>query len=265
MMRILWLMILLLLAGCAGNSLRQPPQPQVGETLTSAADAKPSDARTRAKAHTDLGMAYYQGSKMATALQEARIALQADAGYAPAYNLLGLVHMYLGEDADAETSFRRALELAPGDPDANNHYGWFLCLKGREKEGISHLMTAVRNPLYPTPTKPYTNAGLCALRLKDDAAAEDYFKKAVTADQGNNQALYHLADLSYRRGDYRDAQRYIAAVNEQMEPNAESLWLALRVERKLGDLQAEAKYANQLRRNFVGSKEYQALTQGRFE
>ena len=265
MKRILWLMTLLLVAGCSGNPLRQPSQPQVGESLPSSADAKPGDARTRAKAHTDLGMAYYQGSNMATALQEARVALQADSEYAPAYNLLGLVQMYLGETAEAETSFRRSLGIAPGDPDANNHYGWFLCLNGREKEGIAHLMTAVRNPLYQTPTRPYTNAGLCSLRLKDEAAAEDYFKKAVIADQRNNQALYHLANLSYKRGDYRNAQRFIGAVNEQMEPNAESLWLALRVERKLGDLQAEAKYANQLRRNFVGSKEYQAMTQGRFE
>lgn len=265
MKRVFWLLAILLVAGCARDLMHQTPQPQKGETLPSNADAKPSDARTRAKAHTDLGMAYYQGSKMATALQEARIALQADPGYAPAYNLLGLVHMYLGENPEAATAFQRALAIEPDDPDANNHYGWFLCITGREKEGISHLMTAVKDPLYPTPTKPYTNAGLCSLRLKDDAAAEAYFKKAVIADQGNNQALYHLANLSYKRGDYRDAKRFIVVVNEQMEPNAESLWLAVRIERKLGDLQAEAKYANQLRRNFVGTKEYQALTQGRFE
>jgi type IV pilus assembly protein PilF len=41
--------------------------------------------------------------------------------------------------------------------------------------------------------------------------------------------------------------------------------LALLIERKLGNHEAEAKYANQLRRNFAGSKEQQALTEGRFE
>lgn len=234
----------------------QPPvsqQPAVGE------------AQTRAKAHTDLGAAYFGTGRVAIALEESNKALDADPNYAPAYNLRGSIHMYLLEHRQAEESFRKAMNLAPGDPETNNNYGWFLCTQGREKEGIEHLMTSVKNPLYATPTKPYTNAGLCSLRLKDDAAAEEYFKRAVVADGRNVQAMYHLADLNYKRGNYYDAQNLIKAVNDQQQPNAESLWLALRIERKLGDRVAEAKYASQLRRNFSGSKEQQLLSRGQYE
>jgi type IV pilus assembly protein PilF len=264
-MRLAILLAATLLAGCAQfNALRLPPQPQVAESLPGP-DAKPGDPRARAKAHTELGLLYYQGAQMGVALQEAQIAIAADADFAPAYNLLGLIHMYLGENAEAETAFRRALALAPADSDANNHYGWFLCSNGREREGIGHLLTAVKNPLYATPSKPYTNAGLCSLLLKDDTAAEGYFRKAVVADSGNNQAIFHLAQLAFRRGQLDEAKRLIGVVNEQMEPNAESLWLALRIERKLGDRVAEAKYANQLRRGFAGSPQHQALVEGRYE
>jgi type IV pilus assembly protein PilF len=43
------------------------------------------------------------------------------------------------------------------------------------------------------------------------------------------------------------------------------LWLWLRVERKLGDRNAEASYAAQLRRSFPDSKEASALLAGRYE
>lgn len=263
-MRRVLLLAAALLAGCGQNPLRLPPQPQVVETLPTR-DSKPADARSRAKAHADLGMVYYQSARMGVALQEARLALDADPGYAPAHDLLGLIYMYLGETAEAESAFRKAVSIAPGDSDANNHYGWFLCTQGREKEGIGYLVTAVKNPLYTTPTKAYTNAGLCSLRIQDDAAAEGYFRKAAVADPGNNQAIYHLASLAYRQGRLDEARRLIGAVHQQMTPNAESLWLAVRIERKLGDRLAETRHANQLRREFAGSPEYQALVEGRFD
>jgi type IV pilus assembly protein PilF len=250
------------LAGCASEGSK--PVPRLAEAPVSQ-QAPVGDARTRAKAHTELGRLYYQGGRMAVAMEEARIAIDADAAYAPAYNLLGMVHMSLKETAPAEAAFRRALSHAPGDPEINNSYGWFLCQAGREKESFDYFLAASRNPLYEAPTRPYTNAGLCALRLGDNAAAEDYFRQAVRADPGNTQALFHVANLSYRRGEFEEARRYIDAVHGRIEPTAESLWLALRIERKLGNKPAETRYANQLRREFAGSKEQQALGLGLYE
>jgi type IV pilus assembly protein PilF len=48
-------------------------------------------------------------------------------------------------------------------------------------------------------------------------------------------------------------------------PSAESLWLALRVERKSGQRVAEQSYATQLRRRFPGSDEYRKLQRGEFD
>jgi len=57
----------------------------------------------------------------------------------------------------------------------------------------------------------------------------------------------------------------VTRYNRIVEPTAESLWLALRVERKLGERGAESSYANQLRRRFAASREYQQLQRGEYD
>ena len=57
----------------------------------------------------------------------------------------------------------------------------------------------------------------------------------------------------------------VARHNKLVTPSSESLWLALRIERKLGDRPAEQSYANQLRRRFPESREYQALVRGQYD
>lgn len=219
----------------------------------------------RARVHTELGSAYFQAGRMAVALDEAESAVQADPKYAPAYNLRGLIHMYLRENTQARLSFEKALALAPGDAETSNNFGWFLCQNGQVKDSFPHFMKAVKDPLYPTPTRPWYNAGMCALMDKDEDGAADYFLKAVMADRGNAQALYRLSELRYKRGNLFDAQRFIAEVLRIAQPDPAALWLAVRIERKLGNRSAETGFANQLRWKFQGTPEYQAMIQGKFE
>lgn len=236
-----------------------------GGTSLSDSGSAGSASENRARVHTELGLAYFQAGRMAVALDEGGVALAADPKYAPAYNLLGLVHMFLRETAKARMNFEKGLSLAPGDPEINNNYGWFLCQSGQVREALPYFMVAVKNPLYQTPTKPYFNAGLCALKIQDDEAAEDYFSKAVMADAQNVQAIYRLAELRYRHGKLFDAQRLIQEVLRISQPDPAAIWLALRIERKLGNRSAETGFANQLRWKFQGTPEYQAMTQGKFE
>lgn len=222
-------------------------------------------AANRAKLHVELGQAYLEGGRMAVALEEANTAISADASYAPAYNLLGLVYMFLRESELAGENFQKALRLAPNDPDYSNNYGWFLCQEGKEKESFPYFLAAVRNPLYPTPTRPYYNAGICALRLKDTKLAEDYFMRALARDPRNMKALYQVADLRYRAGNYLEARQMVGDVLAQSEADPAPIWLALRIERRLGNREEELVYARQLRSKFAGSPQHQAMMQGKFE
>jgi type IV pilus assembly protein PilF len=252
--------LLLELTACAGNA------PRTGKEAEQPISLQPATGTDRrAKVHTELGGMYLGDGRFATALEEARSAIDADPNYAPAYNLLGLVHMYLHENALAEQNFDRALRLAPGDPEINNNFGWFLCQADQPKRSIAYFQAAIANPLYETPAKPLVNAGVCSLKLQDDAAAEGYLTKALRIDNANGTALYWLADIQYRHNHLSEAQSRIDALHHNTEPNAASAWLALRIARKLGDRDEESRYFGLLRRKFADSQEYRKLSRGQFE
>jgi len=255
------LSLAILLAGCTATG------PGSGQGAQQAVSAQPagSEQQQRAKVHTELGSLYMLDGRSAIALEEARIALSVDPNYAPAHNLLGLTHMALNEPRLAEDAFEKALRLAPGDPEISNNFGWFLCQSGREQRSIAYFMAAAKNPLYTMPTKPYTNAGVCSVRLKDDKAAEDYLLTALRLSPTNTLALYWLADIAYRHGHFIEARQWTTDIEKMMEPTAEVVWMALRIERKLGNREVEARYASQLRRRFPGSPEQRLLTQGQYE
>lgn len=224
-----------------------------------------NDRRQRAKVHNELGRLYLRDGRFEVALDEVRIAIQADDAYAPAYNLRGLVYMALRKNELADESFRRALALAPNDPEINNDYGWFLCESGREKTSLDYFKVAIANPLYEAPYRPLTNAALCHLRLKEDRLAETYFLRVLEHDRKNATALYWLAEIAYRGSRLEDARLRVQDLHTAMEPIARSAWLALRIARKLGDRQEEARLNSLMRRTFRDTPEYLKLSRGEFE
>ncbi|MFH1604322.1 MAG: type IV pilus biogenesis/stability protein PilW [Pseudomonadota bacterium] len=251
------------LAACAQNPTSSESQANSVQTGTQTGDV--GNPHNRARIHTELGSAYFERGNMGVALEEARIALDADPDYAPAYNLLGLVHMDLRENAVAQRHFEHAHRLSPNDPDINNNFGWFLCQSGREEQSISYFLAALKNPLYKNPVRSYVNAGLCALRKNNERDALDFFERALRLEPDNLQGLRGMASIQYKRGQLEAARGLIRRFNKLVEPTAESLWLALRIERKLGDKAAENSLAVQLRRRFAGSVEYRDLVAGKFE
>ncbi|MBX9847704.1 MAG: type IV pilus biogenesis/stability protein PilW [Rhodocyclaceae bacterium] len=262
------MMVWLLAAGSLSACVTTPSvqdAPRVPAVQAISQQAAQSDERQRAKTHTELGALYAQDGRFAVALEEARIALNADSSYAPAYSLQGLVHMFLGDKAQAEEAFRNALSIAPNDPETNNNYGWFLCQTGREAESIPRFKAVYRNQLYLTPTKPYTNAGICLLRMKDYAAAEEHLNTALRYQPGNSQAHYWLAELYYQTNRLNDARMRVNELSRMIEPSVEVTWLGARIERKQGDREAELRYTTIMRRKFQDTAQYQKMLQGQFE
>lgn len=249
----------LLLGACAGTfSGGGAERPAADQPVT-------SGARKVSRSHVELGQAYLGIGRLGTAMEEARAAVALDPSYAPAHQLLAEVYMQLDERPQAQASFEKALALAPGDPDLANTYGWFLCTSGREKEGLEWLAKSAANPFNSTPTRPYTNSGLCQMRQKDDKAAAASFARALALDGDNATAAYQLAVLAWRRGDLNQAKTLVTELNRSEKPSAEVVWLGLRIEHKLGNREAEASYIAQLRKNFESSQQYQDYLAGRFE
>ena len=244
-------LLLFVLAGCAS--------PSGGGQ----AEQYKARASASAKVHTELAGMYFERAQLGVALEEVDIALRADPNYAPAYSVRGLIHMALREYKEADEDFQQSLHLDKNDSETHNNYGWFLCQHGSAKESIPHFMSALKNPLYETPERAYLNAGLCANKAGDYKDAEEFLLRALQLQPGLQQALLAMAELSFVGGDYPAAKKYWARFVDKTESQtAEQLWLAVRIERKLGDRNAEASYGMQLKKRFPDANETQKLLHG---
>lgn len=236
------LIALLTLAGCATSS------------------GTNERARNIAKIHTELAGSYFEREQYAIALQELGIALQADPAFAPGYNVRGLVRMALHEDDRAEADFRRSLKLEPDSSETHNNFGWFLCQRGHAKESIPRFLEALKNPLYVTPEVAYANAGVCAHKAGDLQAAENYLQRALILRPGMPEALFGLAEVNFAHAEYAIAKSYLLRFQQSKQDlNAEQLWLAVRIERKMHDRNSEASYALQLNKRYPESREARLL------
>lgn len=215
----------------------------------------------QARAHTELGAAYFQQNKLEVALGEFNYAIHIDPKYGQAYNGLGLVYAALGEDAKADANFKKAIEVQPGNSESHNNYGSFLCARKRYDESIGHFLAAVKNPLYSTPNLAYANAGICSVRKNDIKNAEVYLNKALQIDPLTNSAAQALAEIQFKRGDVKGAQR--ALQNALIaSPSPETLWLGIKIERVLGGKDNVASYALQLRQQYPNSEQTRLLLSG---
>jgi len=148
---------------------------------------------------------------------------------------------------------------------ARNNFVWFLCTLGRYDEGLEQFSAALRNPLYTQPEQAMANAGLCAEKKGDLALAEANLLKSFKLQPDNPNTLLKLAGLRFRQGQLMEAQRLLGRHAELAVPTAESLWLGVRLERRLGDRQQEAAYGLQLRKRFPDSDEARRLLTGQYE
>ena len=247
------------LAGCT-------TQPGLGDSpqeLQTASDE--TDARRRARTRLALATGYYENGQHTVALDEQKKSLQIDPGFGEAYNLGGLIYMALGDMALAQSHFQRAITLNPRDGDALHNLGWLQCQQGQLAAANQSFERALAVPTYPGRARTLMAQGVCEARAGNLARAEAALMRSYELDAGNPVTAFNLSQLLYQRGDYTRAQFYIRRLNNSELANAESLWLGIRVERRLNNRQAMEQLAAQLRRRFPQSRELLAHERGAFD
>lgn len=225
--------------------------------------ASPSTTSEAAKLNTQLGVEYMRNGKLELAFQRLKRALAADPNYSTAHNMMGLVYTRLDNPAEAEKHFRRAVSINPTDSSAQTNYGSFLCHNGRYEEGEQRFLDAVKNSLYERPERAYVNAGVCMKNAEKPDKAETYFRQALEANPRQPSALINMAQLSFEKKRHLQARAYLQRYLEVAQPAAGTLWLGVRIERALGDGQAESEYARQLEAEHPDSPEVQMLLESR--
>ena len=253
-----------LLAGCANTGGRPSPNAIAGTEQVIPTASDEGQARKRARLRLELALGYFEHGQTTVALDEVKQALVIDPSYGEAYNLRGLVYMRLDDPGLAEDSFRRAISINPRDGNAMHNYGWLLCQQKRYGDADKQFDQALAVPNYSDRSKTLMTRGICQLQAGDRARAEESLKQAYEIDAGNPVIGYNLALLLTQRNEWSRAQFYIRRVNNGPSANAESLWLGVKVERKLGNREAEGQLAGQLQRRFPQSKETLAYERGNF-
>lgn len=222
-------------------------------------DVAQVDARRRAEVHTSLAAEYYQRGAIGVALQETRLAIKDDPNYVTAWNMQGLILMELREDANAREAFDRAMRLEPNNSEVLNNYGWFLCLRNEHARGLEMMQRAAADPLYPTPEKSYLSSGLCMRRANRIAESEQYLRRAIAIRPDLIGALYNLAEITYERGEFKDAEAFLNRYLRVTSPTLDSLVLGVKVARANGDRASEDSFLQQLRRRFPDSPQLRQL------
>lgn len=262
---------LALLAGACATpqptTTYQPPSSRVAAAPpVPPSSNEPTDAERRAGTRLDLAAAYFGDGRYENALTEVRRALESNPDLPQALNLRGLIMAALGDEVLATQSFRRALEVAPNDADTMHNYGWYLCQRGQYGEATALFQRAIATPQYRNASRTMLAQGVCEARSGSLDKAEATLKRAYEVDAGNPATAMNLADVLYRKGDFERARFYVRRVNGNAElRNPESLWLAARVENRLGNPQGVRDLGNQLRASYPNSREALAFERGAFD
>jgi type IV pilus assembly protein PilF len=250
-----------MIAACAQPGTTQGPP--IAEPRTA---SDQTDADRRAAPRLELASLYFGRGQYETALDEIKQALAVRPDFVAAHNMRGLIYAAMGEERLADESFQRALELNPRDADTLHNRAWFLCQRNRFAEADQLFEQAIAQPQYRDAVRSLMAQGVCLARANKLPEAERKLSRAYELDPANPTTALNLSEVLYRRAEYERARFYIRRVNSREDlVNAQTLWLALRIEHRIGNRAGVEDFARQLRSRFPQSPEALAYDRGRID
>ncbi|WP_294639158.1 type IV pilus biogenesis/stability protein PilW [uncultured Aquabacterium sp.] len=267
--RVVLTALLAQLGACATGGAPTPSRPAAPSAATrgdivTASDE--SEARRRARIRLELATAYFGQGQFATALDEVKQALSIDSSLPAAYEMRALIYAAMGDQPRAEQGFREALAIDQRNGSVLHNYGWYLCQQRQYAAADALFERAASLPQTVATSKTLLARGVCQVAAGLYPEAEKTLSRSFELDSSNPATAFNLAAVLYRRGELERARFYIRRVNAAPEQvTAESLWLAARIEHRLGNPGGRDELAAQLRSRFPSSRETTALELGRFD
>ncbi len=212
-----------------------------------------------AEVNTQLGIEYMREGRYEPAMEKFQNALRHDSSLPLTNTSIAVLYEKLGEDSMAGKYYQKAYRLDRKDPVTLNAYGQHLCRQGRFKDADDMFHRASADPLYNHPEMILTNAGICANQNEDPAAAEKYFREALGKDPFYPPALGQMVRISFAQQNYLATRAYLQRLRKRSKLSPEFLWIAVRTETELGNLNEASSYALSLKNRFPDSLETQAL------
>jgi protein O-GlcNAc transferase len=187
-----------------------------------------SDAPHHAEAAMLCGVAANKNGNLNAAVAHFEIAERLAPGLATAPLNLGLTLRALNKTEAASLALSRALQLDPRVATGNFALGNIRMEQGHLDEAIRHFEAVIRE--IPDHVGALNNLGICCLKYKQPAQAENFFERAIIIDPHNAGALVNLGILKAEQGFTDEAlvlyERAIQAEPHQVEA-ANNLGVAL--------------------------------------
>lgn len=222
-------------------------------------DERRADLSAGARDRVAIASEYLQSGENERALLHLRKAISLDPKSAEAHNLMAILLEKEGDPKGAEKHYRRAISLRADYSQANNNYGVFLFKRGEYKNAAEHFERAAGDLGYALRASSFEGLGRSALKLEDVERAESAFLRALRIDAALPLANLEMADINLQKANLAAARAYyqrFLKVTEKQPQTARSLWLGIRIERRLGDKDALASYELALKRLYPDSPEY---------
>lgn len=218
--------------------------------------------KSQGDVYVKLAAEHLRQGNMPAALKNNKKALGIDPENGQSHSLMAVIYQRIGEDQLSEKHYQKAISLLEGDSYIHNGYGAFLCMKQRYSEADSQFSKALANPLYRTPEVALTNAGDCAKRQGDFSRAESLLRKSLKYNKNLPKTLFLMSEIMLENQDSISARSYLKRFHSQSLESAQSLWLAIRIAKKLGDSKAVAVFEAKMKTTYPDS-EYVTKLRGR--
>jgi len=143
-----------------------------------------------AKAHIELGNAYFADGQTFASEDQFREALRFPTEHQLAYNGLGGVLSRLGRQDQAVAAFQAAIRLQPDYADAHYNLGNTFILQHRWPEAIAELKASIQSR--PEYFQAHDSLGIALAETGRMAAAADQFREALRLNSASANAHYNL-------------------------------------------------------------------------
>ncbi len=243
---IMWILSALLMTGCTTT------------TTTDGVKKEPADNNKILENRIQLALGYMSKGDHEGARQNLNKAMKVNSRSPELHDVWALLYQKEREFGEAEAHYKKALTYNPLFTRGRSNYGLFLLRQGRYEEAYHQFSKGAEDLGYPRRAELFYKVGISALKLGKLAEAENAFTRAAVLNPQLSVAYLELADLTYNRGDYPKAKQLLNEYNNTKRgPSSRGLWLGVRLERSLGNKDAEASQGLALRNLFPDSRENQ--------
>ncbi len=236
------------------------PPVTVIEKLNDAAGNSP-DLKKAAMVNIELGLGYLDQGQVARAKSKFIHALKLAPNISETHTAMAHFLERIGDSKEAEKEHKKAIRFVGNGSNSggavHNNYGAFLCRQNRMKEADNEFQRALLDKSYTRTAEVNENAGICAVKAQNKAAAIRYLWTAIQQDAKRSSATLELAYINFEENELKEAKRLMNQYRMNADPSPRSLWLGIQLSHRLNDKEGVASQAQLLKSLFENSPEYQ--------